>query len=200
LVNNNANCRTLGVCSGVARLACSRHFLQCIVHVSLWPSVSWSRKKPGKRTTSLPPFAGLWKHTTMSEFSAYKVLLVTAFIFQALIDIGGLLGWYYNQYPQEVFVYTGYAAVIPFKYSFRLYLLWIAVYYTSLASMYAFSVFTRPLIVVGLCLSLANSFVDGISIQTPQELFLSWVSWSSYIALCAMIFYAPKISARFNNV
>ncbi|MEH6544440.1 MAG: hypothetical protein V7721_10895 [Porticoccaceae bacterium] len=136
----------------------------------------------------------------MNETFLYKSLLFSAFIFQLLIDVGGYFGWHYNLYPSEVFAYSGYAELISFRYSFALYLAWIAIFYLSLILMIVFSKITKPVIFVSLGLSFVNSFIGGVYIGTPYELAFSWLGWSAYIAACAMVFFAPAISARFKNV
>jgi hypothetical protein len=128
----------------------------------------------------------------MNESTLYKVFLVLAFLFQALIDIGGYLGWYYNRFPPEVFDSVGYGDLIPFEVSFPTYLAWMTIYYLSIVFMFYAPKLAQPLMFLCLGLSFIKSFTSGIWIATPHELFLGWISWASYICSCVMYFYIFK--------
>jgi len=128
----------------------------------------------------------------MSEPTLFRILLTMAFLFQALIDVGGYLGWYYNQFPQEIFNSVGYEALFPFAVRFPMYLLWMAIYYISIFSMLVNSKVAVSSLVLCLALSFINSFVGGVWVATPHELLLSWISWASYIASCVMFLYMSQ--------
>ena len=124
----------------------------------------------------------------------FKALLLLAFVFQLLIDVGGFLGWYYSQYPESAFHFSGYGALLPFSISFPTYLIWVLVYNISILLMFLQSRFAKPFVLASLSMSFFTGFLGGIYVGTPHELFLSWVSWSSYIAACTMLFFV-----RLNN-
>ena len=129
-----------------------------------------------------------------NEHLIYKSFLALALFFQGLIDCGGYLGWYYNQYPTEVFSYVGYAPILPFDISFAIYLLWMVIYYLSIVLMFISNKAAKTFIIISLTLSFFSSFIGGIWVATPHELLLSWVGWASYIVACTMFFTSNKLN------
>ena len=127
-----------------------------------------------------------------NEKTIFKSLLLLAFIFQLLIDVGGFLGWYYNQYPEAVFAFAGYGSLLPFSVSFPIYLVWVLVYNSSILLMFFQSSLAKSFIVASLVVSFATGFLSGIYVGTPHELFLGWVSWSAYIAACTIFFTSVR--------
>lgn len=137
----------------------------------------------------------LWLSIMKNEMAIFKSLLLLAFVFQLLIDVGGFFGWYYNQFPKAAFEFSGYDALLPFSISFPAYLLFTLIYYISIILMFMQSKLAQHFIIAGLAISFTTGFLSGIYVGTPHELFLSWVSWSTYIAACTMFF----TSIRYQN-
>ena len=118
----------------------------------------------------------------------FNTLLALAFVFQLLIDVGGFLGWYYSQYSEKVFEFAGFGALLPLPIWFSAYLLWILIYNISIALMFMQSNFAKYFVFTSLAISCGLSYVTGIAVVTPIELFLGWVGWSTYMAACTIFF------------
>jgi hypothetical protein len=80
-----------------------------------------------------------------------------------------------------------------------LYLFSILIFNLSLLFMFLYSPISKYFIFTYLAISLLYSFLSGVWVGTPYEMFLGWVSWSAYIAACTMAFLSTTVAAKFSN-
>lgn len=131
------------------------------------------------------------------QIETFNALLVIAFVSQLVIDVLGFLGVYYNAYDDKVFTYSGYQALVSFRYSFIAYILWMLLHYASLGLL-ACKHFSAYLVVpLTLSMSFVLSFISGIYVGTPLELAAGWIATSTYMFVFAMAIFSSAISSKF---
>ena len=129
----------------------------------------------------------------------FKLLLLIAFIAQALIDLLGITGFYYRMYPEEIFQHSGHGAVLTFQTTFSLYLLWMATYYLSIIAMAIKHPISWIIVPLVLLLSFVQQPISGVYIGTPFEATIGWIGWVAYIMAISMLLFSSEVAQTFRK-